>query len=287
MKFLQNNRLKSAYKKKNDIVYISFSIFSVIISMKFLLNNVINSYKFNILKNIDSIISSKITNYTNFIEKNPKLQLTLLGNYLKHHIKFSIISINYLKRVSWPSKKNLLRKQNKLNNKKKREKYMEKFQRLSKKKRELFKRDKSNLIFSDFLKRTLLLKYYGLSIHSSIGVYISYMSSFSEKNRRKFIDRKNYQKEILKETTRSLLFKILTINNNSLSIGEKCFFNIIIYGYRAFYFSLISKFLKIKEIDNINLLVCVFPKKSYNLGFKRKKVRSIKKNYKRKFNYFF
>ena len=75
----------------------------------------------------------------NLTLKSDFLSIVLIGNYLKNHIKFNLVSINFIsKLVNWPSKNNTTLKLAKENSKKKKEKMMVKFQRLKKKKKKTF-----------------------------------------------------------------------------------------------------------------------------------------------------
>ena len=162
---------------------------------------------------------------------------------------------------------------------------LKKFQRLAKKKKRLYKKPNIQKQYYDLKRKSILLKYKNLSIYSSIGIFINYITDYMKKNRRKFRDKQNYQLGILVESVKTVLFRIFKLSNSFTSTKSDFYF--ILLGYKALLFSFFLKLRKIQELKGISLVTGVLPKQSYKINFSRKKVKSIKKRIKKKLKFFF
>ena len=171
-------------------------------------------------------------------------------------------------------------------NKKKKELMLRKFQRSHKNKKKLFKKLNIQRKFYDLRRESIILKYKNLSVFTSIGVFIGYIKEYLSKNRRKYKDRQNYQTGILIETTKTLLFKLFTLQN-SIRTNYEPSLTFTFLGYRALFFLFTVRLRQINKYSNMNIRLLLLPKLSYKKDFRRKRVKSIKKRLKKKLKYFY
>ena len=211
------------------------------------------------------------------------LSIILIGNFLKNHPKFNFISINFMSQFRLPTKGIIIRKKAKIDSLKRKEIMFLKYKRLTKSKKRLFKKEQK--IYRNYKRTSLLSKHNNLSLFSSIGVYISFISLYENKNRRNYENIKDYQEALFSEINQSLLFKIFKVSTSYYWLNKPNF-NIAFYGYRSIFYSLISRFKTIKGINSMDLTMRFLPKRSFKVNFKRRKVRSIKKRHKREHKYY-